>query len=79
MNPVGVQLASEMRPPGRVTRTSSAAARAWSAANMTPIADSTWSNVPSAKGRSSAEASTKSIGRSSAPARRRATSSRPGT
>ena len=38
MNPPGVQLASPIRPPGRHTRASSAAARAWSGANITPKA-----------------------------------------
>ena len=45
MNPAGVQLASPMRPPGRHTRASSAAACAWSGANMTPKVDSTTSNA----------------------------------
>ena len=74
MKPVGVQLATAIRPPGRATRTSSDAARAWSAVNITPIADSTTSNDPSAKARSSASPSTKSTSSTSAAARRRAMS-----
>ena len=37
----GVQLASTMRPPGAVTRASSAAEAAWSTANMIPKVDAT--------------------------------------
>ena len=47
MKPVGVQLTIAIVPPGRHTRTSSAAARSWSGANMTPRLDSTASNSPS--------------------------------
>ena len=39
MKPSGVQLASAIVPPGRVTRTSSAAARRWSGANIEPKTD----------------------------------------
>jgi hypothetical protein len=34
-----------MRPPGRTTRSSSLAARAWSGANITPNVDSTTSKL----------------------------------
>ncbi len=54
MKPSGVQLASAIVPPGRVTRTSSAAARRWSGANIEPKTDTAASNDPSANGISSA-------------------------
>lgn len=53
----GVQLASPMRPPGRQTRASSAAALSWFGVNMTPKVESTTSNEASGKGSSSASAS----------------------
>jgi hypothetical protein len=49
-NPVGVQLARTMLPRGRTTRTSSRAARAGSAANITPNTDVAASNSPSPNG-----------------------------
>ena len=45
--PVGVQLASAIWPPGRVTRASSAAAAWWSGANITPQVDETASKLAS--------------------------------
>jgi hypothetical protein len=71
MNPSGVQLARPIRPPGFATRSSSDAARFWLGANITPKVDSTTSNVPAPKGRSSASASWVVIGKPSASARRR--------
>ena len=56
MKPSGVQLARPMRPPGRHTRSSSAAARSGLGVNITPKVDSTASKVPSSNGRSSASA-----------------------
>ena len=71
MKPSAVQLATPMRPPGRQTRTSSAAARSWSAVNMTPIAETTKSNDSSSNGSASASATSKSmlqvLGRGAAP------------
>ena len=78
MKPVGVQLATAIRPPGRATRTSSDAARAWSAVNITPMAETTTSNDASGKGRSSASPTTKSTSSTSAVARRRAMSTQLG-
>ena len=46
--PVGVQFASAIRPPGRVTRASSRAAASWSGANITPQVDETASKLASA-------------------------------
>ena len=43
----GVQAVRPMRPPGRQTRSSSAAARDWSGANITPNVDRTTSKVAS--------------------------------
>ena len=40
MKPSGVQLAIAITPPGRQTRSSSAAARSWSAVNITPNVES---------------------------------------
>jgi hypothetical protein len=40
-NPVGVQFTSPTTPPLRHTRSSSFAARWWSAVNITPMAEST--------------------------------------
>ena len=51
--PVGVQLASVIRPPLRVTRASSRADASWSGENMIPQVDETASKVPSATSRSS--------------------------
>ena len=48
MTPSGVQLTRPMRPPGRVTRTSSSAAARWNGANITPTHDVVTSNAPSA-------------------------------
>ena len=48
MKPCGVQLAMAIRPPGRVTRSNSAAARSGRAANIAPNIVTTESNVPSA-------------------------------
>lgn len=80
MNPSGVQLARPIRPPGRVTRSSSAAARSWSGVNITPKEESATSKLPSGKGSASASAVSKTIdGRRSASARARPRSSRAGT
>jgi len=79
MNPSGVQAASAIRPSGRQTRASSAAARSWSGANITPTTDSTASNDPSGYGSASASPRSSSIGNSSATDRVLARSSRPGT
>jgi hypothetical protein len=46
----GGQLASAIVPPRLQTRSSSAAARSWSGANMTPTADSTASKLASSNG-----------------------------
>ena len=56
-NPSGVQLASAIVPPGRVTRSSSAATRSWSGANIEPKTDVTASNEASANGSASASPS----------------------
>jgi hypothetical protein len=56
-NPSGVQLITPIVPPGRQTRTSSSAARCWSGANCTPIAEITASNSPSPNGSACALAS----------------------
>ena len=50
MKPSGVQLASAIVPPGRQTRSSSAAACAWSGANIEPKTDVTASNDASGNG-----------------------------
>lgn len=68
-----------MRPPGRHTRSSSAPARDWSGANMTPKVDSTMSNAPSANGSRCASASCVSRVRPAAWARRAAACSNCGT
>ncbi len=65
----GVQLAIAMRPPGRVTRSISLAARAWSGANITPKVDSTTSKLASAYGSASTSATSKRTARFSASAR----------
>ena len=69
MKPSGVQLASAMLPPGRQTRTSSSALRRWCGANITPIAESTWSNSLSSNGSDSASACRHARSRPSASAR----------
>ena len=46
MKPSGVQLASAIVPPGPHTRSSSAAARQWSGANIVPKTEVTASNAP---------------------------------
>jgi hypothetical protein len=53
MNPSGVQFAMPIFPPGRQTRSISAAARSWSAVNNTPKVDMTASKVASGQGRAS--------------------------
>ena len=58
--PSGIQFAIATTPPGRVTRSSSAAVRCGSGANIAPKADSVRSKAPSGKGRSCASASTHS-------------------
>ena len=78
MKPSGVQLASATVPPGRQTRTSSAAARSWSGANITPTTERTASKEASGKGRASASPSIVD-GRPSAGARSRARASSEGT
>ena len=72
MKPSGVQLASAIVPPGLQTRSSSAAARAWSGANIEPKTDVTASNEPSGNGSASASPSSNSTARPSASARRAA-------
>jgi hypothetical protein len=52
--PVGVQLASAIRPPGFVMRASSPATASWSGANMIPQVDETLSKLASATSRFSA-------------------------
>ena len=79
MNPLGVWATLPIRPPARVTRTSSCAARSGSGANIDPKTETVTSNAPSGKGRASASPSTRSIESSSASARRRARSSSSGT
>ena len=69
MKPSGVQLARPIRPPGRQTRSSSAADFAWSGANITPKVESTASKLASSKGSASASASWKLTCRRSAAAR----------
>ena len=66
MKPSGVQLARPILPPGRQTRTSSAAARSWSGVNITPKVETTTSKLPSANGSASASASRNSISSRSA-------------
>ena len=61
MKPCGVQFAMAITPPGRQTRRSSAAARAWSAVNMTPKVESTTSKLASEKLKDSASSTLKSI------------------
>ena len=50
MKPSGVQFASPIRPPGRQTRSISAAARSWSGANITPKVESTTSKLAVGEG-----------------------------
>ena len=57
MKPAGVQLSSAIVPPGRQTRTSSAAVRSWSGTNIEPRQESTTSKAPSANGSSAASPS----------------------
>jgi hypothetical protein len=45
--PVGVQFASAIRPPGRVTRASSRALASWSGENITPQVEETASKLAS--------------------------------
>ena len=71
MKPSGVQLASAIVPPGRTTRSSSAAERSWSGANITPTTENTASYSPSSHGSASASASRNRTGRCSAAARAR--------
>jgi hypothetical protein len=66
MNPSGVHDASAIRPFGRHTRASSAAARSWFGVNITPTTDSTASKDPSGYGSASASPCSSSIGRPSA-------------
>jgi hypothetical protein len=68
-----------IRPPGRQTRSSSAAVRSWSGANIAPQVDRTTSKEASEKGRSSASPSWKVAYSPSAWARWRACSSSVGT
>ncbi|MNT33334.1 hypothetical protein D3C72_1692560 [compost metagenome] len=75
----GVQLAKPILPPGRHTRSSSAAALSWSAVNITPKVETTASKLPGAKGRASASASWNSIFSRSAAARSRPRLSNAGT
>ena len=70
-SPSGVQFASAIVPPARVTRTSSAAARSWSGANMTPKVLSVVSNAPPGQGSRSASPSVKVTVMCSASARSR--------
>ena len=50
MNPSGVWATRPIRPPWRVTRTSSAAVRSWSGANIAPNTEVTTSNKPGSNG-----------------------------
>ena len=68
MNPSGVQLASAIVPPGLQTRSSSAAACAWSGANIEPNTEVTASKEPSGNGSDSASPSSNSTERPSASA-----------
>jgi hypothetical protein len=79
MKPSGVQLARAIVPPGWHTRTSSAAARSWSGANMTPSMETTASKDSSSNDSASASPSTKRTGSRSAAARSRARSSNEAT
>ena len=60
MKPSGVQLASAIVPPGRQTRSSSAAACSWSGANIEPKTDVTASKEASGNGSASASPSSSS-------------------
>ena len=71
-------VAMTVPPPGRHTRTSSAAARRWSGANIAPNVEITRSNEASANGRSWASASTHSTSTPASAARRRACSNSSG-
>ena len=79
MKPSGVQFAMAMVPPGRQTRSISAAARSWSAVNITPKVESTTSKRASAKVSASASSTAKAIAWRSAMARSLARSTRAGT
>ncbi len=76
--PSFAQVVMRMRPPGRQTRTSSAAVRPWSGANMAPNVEITRSNDASANGSDCASASTQSTSTPASAARRRACSSSSG-
>ena len=76
MNPSGVQLSSPMVPPGRVTRSSSSAARWWCGANITPRHEITASNAASPYGSASASPSSqRTVTPTSAASRRPASKS----
>ncbi len=77
--PSGVQLHIPIAPPGRHTRTSSAAIRSWSGANMQPKVDRTRSKLSGLKGIASASPSTQSTSTIASAARSRAMSSNSGT
>jgi hypothetical protein len=79
MKPSGVQLASPILPPRLTTRTISAAARSWSAVNITPKVETTTSKLAASNGSASASAVRKVIESFSTRARSRARSSSSGT
>ena len=79
MKPSGVQFVRPIRPPGRQTRSSSAADCSWFGVNITPNVDTMTSKLSSAKGSASASASRTSIVRPSAAALARVPSSSAGT
>ncbi len=79
MKPSGVQPTSAIVPPGRVTRSSSAAACSWFGANIEPKTLRTASNDASGKGSASASPSRNSTSRPSAAARCRPRSRSDGT
>ena len=79
MPPSGVQFAIPMRPPGLTTRSSSAAVRSWSGANIAPKTETATSKLASSKGSAWQSASTNSTSSRSAAARSRPRSSSAGT
>ena len=72
------QVVMAIRPPGRQTRTSSAAAAQWSGANIAPKVEITRSKLASSNGRSWASASIQATSTPASAARRRACSNSSG-
>ena len=78
MNPAGVQAIRPIRPPDRVTRTSSSAAGWWCGANITPTQEVVTSKVSSAYGNASASPVSQTISNPSAGDSRRPVSTSSG-